>query len=283
MIPLRPLGATGLLVSPLGFGVSGAHGAGITPERQTHALVEAAYRSGVRMFDTAPFYGLAQARLGRALAALGAGCEAVVISKAGTVRRGGRLLKDFTPNGLQAAVERSLNELGRMQIDLLLLHGPPEEGLPGESWQALRALQAAGRVRAFGVCGRGREIAAAAADPLIMVVQAPVWSPWAAWCAGRGLPLLGIEALAGVEARRPLRLRGRADLWLLARKLKLRLAQGRNRGGEGDAAATAEPAAVLLRRALAAPGVCAIVTTTTRLEHLHQNLAVLADRAEIRA
>ncbi|MBY0448425.1 MAG: aldo/keto reductase, partial [Hyphomonadaceae bacterium] len=99
MIPLRPLGATGLLISPLGFGVSGAHGAGITPERQTHALVEAAYRSGVRLFDTAPFYGLAQARLGRALAALGAGREAVVISKAGTVRRGGRLLKDFSPNG----------------------------------------------------------------------------------------------------------------------------------------------------------------------------------------
>lgn len=280
MIPLRPLGATGLLISPFGFGVSGAHGSAVTPERQTRALVEAAYRRGVRLFDTAPFYGLAQARLGRALAALGAGRETVVISKAGTVRRRGRLRKDFSPQGLHAAVERSLNELGRPRLDILLLHGPPEGGLPGESWEALRALQASGRVGACGVCGRGEEIAAAAANPLIAVVQAPVWSPWAAWCARRGLPLLGIEALAGVEARRPLlRLRSPADLWLLARKAK-RAVRG---DGAQAGASSREPAQALLRRALAAPGVCAVVTTTTRLEHLHQNLAVLADHADSRA
>lgn len=276
-LPLQPLGATGLLVSQLGFGVSGAHGAFVTPQALTQQLVEAAYRGGVRLFDSAPFYGSAQARLGRALAALGGAGDAVVISKAGTVRRGGRLSKDFSPQGLRAAVERSLNEIGRPCLDVLLLHGPPEHGLGADSWETLRALQAAGRVRVLGVCGRGREIAAAAANPLIELVQAPVWSPWPAWCAARGLPLLGIEVFAALEARRPLRLRGPADLWLMARALRRRL------GKPSDAATgPMEPPEVLLRRALAAPGVCAVVTTTTRPQHLRATLAAAAaDHAEI--
>lgn len=61
----RPLGKTGLSISPVFFG-----GVIVTDESQADAdrFVETAVRRGVNYFDVAPSYGNAQARLGPALA-----------------------------------------------------------------------------------------------------------------------------------------------------------------------------------------------------------------------
>src|SRR5262245_5382718 len=83
-LAIREVGATGLGVSVVGFG-----GAGIgnlyrpLPDDDALGAVRASLASGVRYFDTAPFYGfgLSELRLGKALA--GAGPAPVISTKVG--------------------------------------------------------------------------------------------------------------------------------------------------------------------------------------------------------
>lgn len=266
----RPFAQALAGVPRLGFGVSGPHGFSLTPPALTQRLIEQAYGLGLRLFDSAPFYGQAEGRLGQTLQALDAR-DALVVSKVGTVRTGGRLIKDFTPAGLHAQVRQALDNLRRDRIDLLLLHGPPLEPLPQAFFAALAALHSDGLVGAFGVAGRGAEIAAQAAHPLLEVVQAPVWSPWPAWCAERGKLFLGIEALARLNRRRGWFPRDAAGAWLLARRLQ-RMAASPSAPVAGPDGAPAE----ILRAALAQTGVSAVLMTTTRLEHLRANIAALS-------
>ena len=80
----RELGATGLAVTTLGFG-----GAGIgnlyreLADADALAAVQESFTSGVRYFDTAPFYGfgLSEQRLGKALA--GSPSPPVISTKVG--------------------------------------------------------------------------------------------------------------------------------------------------------------------------------------------------------
>lgn len=266
------LGASGLVVGRLGFGVSGPHGLPVVLEKQTRAVIAAAYAGGVRLFDTAPFYGDAQLRLGRALADMGAR-DCVLITKVGTARDGLRLIKDFAPDAVRASVSRSLEELRMQRIAILLLHGPPARPLEENLRAALDGLRKEGAIGHVGVCGRGEEIAVLGEDPLVEIIQAPVWSRWPAWCALRGVGFLGIEALAPAQAHRPWLPRSGADVWHLARRLR--------RGKAKGPASKLGPDA-MLRAALAQEGVNAVVTTTTRLAHLRANLACV-DPGEIRA
>ena len=102
----RLLGRTGLLVSPIGLGLAalgrpgyinvghgddlGVHRDRASMERGAHAVLDAAYDAGVRYFDAARSYGLAEAFLASWLAArsLAAG-SAVVASKWGYTYTGG--------------------------------------------------------------------------------------------------------------------------------------------------------------------------------------------------
>ncbi len=137
----------------LGFGVSGPHGHNWFSERKLARLIAQAIDGGVRRFDTAPFYGEAEARLGRALKSAGAN-DVIISTKTGTRREGGRLVKDFSERSLRADAEMSLTRLQRDVIDVLYLHGPTlaeiDAALP-----TLRALKAEGKVKAVGVCGEG--------------------------------------------------------------------------------------------------------------------------------
>jgi len=259
----------------LGFGVSGPLGFEFTAGSLVEALVHTAYCGGVRLFDSAPFYGLAQRRLGQALAAC-AGDDAFLISKVGTRRRGGRAVKDFTPAGIRSQVEQSLADLRRDRIDLLLLHGPPEEPLAPAARDALLSLQAENKIGAFGVAGRGSELERYLADPLFVAVQAPVWSHWPARCQAAGKRFIGIEALASMEARRSWLPRDVAQAWLVARRLA-RLRVWGAAGPFSQAAGGRADAVALLREALARRGVDAVLTTTSRIAHLRSNLAALAE------
>ena len=104
---------------------------------------------GYRLFDTAEMYGEggAEAVLGEALrGAMAAGevrrNELFIVSKVYPHNAGRR--------GAVAACERSLRRLGLEAIDLYLLHWRGEHPLT-ETLQAFEALQAAGRIRAWGV------------------------------------------------------------------------------------------------------------------------------------
>ncbi len=291
---MRPLGATGVQVPALGFGVSGPHGAAMLPAAKTIRLIHQAAEGGAALFDTAPFYGEGEAerRLGAALKTLPR--ETVFLcTKAGSVRSGfRRLSKDFSPDGLRASLEGSLTRLGVDQVDAFLLHGPGPDLFNDEIFDVLDGLKREGKTRLTGVCGRGREIEAAIETGRFDLVMAPVNQACANEAGKRanlaraqGMGVLGIETmLPGTRGFRwPTQ---PADLWYLARE-----AVRRRRKPSGDsrqAAAlhksppeTATTPMDHLRWAIAENDCDCAIVTTTRTTHLRDDLE--AARAAVSA
>jgi D-threo-aldose 1-dehydrogenase len=142
MITSRPLrGGSGPLdVSLLGFG--GAPLGNLftaISEDQAQATLDAAWDSGVRLFDTAPFYGLglSEERFGRALAG-GPRDEWLLSTKIGRVLEdcgpqdipqtqfvetpNRRFRFDYSYDGVMRSHEASLKRLNQDRIDILLVH-----------------------------------------------------------------------------------------------------------------------------------------------------------------
>jgi aryl-alcohol dehydrogenase-like predicted oxidoreductase len=225
---------------------------------------------GAPMFDTAPFYHAAQARLGRALEKHPG---AFVASKVGTVQTPfGRLAKDYSPQGIRAQVDLTRCDLRRDRIDLVHLHGAPPEVVADPAVRgAFDTLRSKGVVSLIGATLRtAEEFQACLAADWIDVIQAPLEPgpvpDWPQLAAEAGKGVLAIEALRAAGGSRALR--SPADLWYLAR-------QARHGDGGVQGVLTAEDA---LRRALAQPGVTAVVTTSVRLAHVRANLAVACSR-----
>ena len=177
-----PLGATGIQVTELGFGGAGL--GNLYREVSDEAVVEtldAAWKQGIRYFDTAPYYGfgLSEARLGAYLR--GQGRSSFVLStkvgrllvpahhvKDAAERHGFcspmpfRPVYDYSHDGVLRSFEASLERLGLERIDLLLLHDVGElthgadhpavfaEAMDG-GYRALDRLRSEGQVRAIGM------------------------------------------------------------------------------------------------------------------------------------
>jgi len=135
------------------------------------ATVDAAWQAGIRLFDTAPHYGLglAERRLGAALRHRPRDeyllCTKVgrllVPDLSGACTRDGDLFDvpathrrvwDFSRDGVRRSVEDSLRRLGLDRVDILLLHDPDEHWRQAvdEGYPALAELRDAGVVRAIG-------------------------------------------------------------------------------------------------------------------------------------
>jgi len=121
----RTLGATGLAVSPIGFGGAplGIEGYLTTEDRESDAFEDEAIRAihmaldcGINLFDTAPAYGEGRSErlIGRALE--GKRDRAVI-----TTKYTPRL--DATPEEWQASFDASLARLKTDHVDVLQLHG----------------------------------------------------------------------------------------------------------------------------------------------------------------
>ncbi len=151
------------------------------PEAVAQATLDAAFAAGIRLFDTAPLYGLglSEERYGKALARWGRD-EIVLSTKIGRVltdcppeqvpetiffdipnRRFGY---DYSYDGVMRSYEDSLQRLGTERIDILLVHdvdvwthGTREasdarirEVMDG-GYKAMEALRACGDIKAIGV------------------------------------------------------------------------------------------------------------------------------------
>jgi D-threo-aldose 1-dehydrogenase len=117
----------------------------VSTDEQCAAAVEAAWRGGVRYFDTAPHYGLglSERRLGALLSSYQRQ-EYTLSTKVGrllvpTPERGGQLDDggfavpathrrewDFTRDGVLRSVEGSLERLGLDWLDIAYLHDPDD-------------------------------------------------------------------------------------------------------------------------------------------------------------
>ena len=159
----RPLGTTGLAVSPICFGTSPLasmarlYGYDVD-EEQAVATVLAAFDSPINFVDTSNGYGedgTAERRIGAAIRqAGGLPAQVVLATKVDPDPRTG----DFSGDRVRASLEESLERLGVDRVPLLHLHDPErisfEAGTaPGGPVRALVDLRERGLVEHLGVAG----------------------------------------------------------------------------------------------------------------------------------
>ena len=177
----RTLGKTGLEVSELGFGGAGIGNLyRVLRDEDASAAVTESFASGVRYFDTAPFYGfgLSELRIGGALR--GAQPPPVISTKVGrrlvptgpqdeTVGREGYFsprpfapVFDYGYESIMRSHAESLERLGVARVDVLLCHdigrmthgdahaARIREFLEG-GYRAMRELRDSGAVSAIGL------------------------------------------------------------------------------------------------------------------------------------
>lgn len=150
----RPLGKSGLSVSPMAWGMWRFGGDDVRAAREK---VEAAFAAGITLFDTADIYGpdndepfgASEALLGRVLAEAPHLHDRMVLASKGGIRMG--VPYDSSPAYLRAAVEASLTRLGVERIDLWQVHRPDMLAHPADVAGALDALVAEGKIGAVGV------------------------------------------------------------------------------------------------------------------------------------
>lgn len=167
----RQVGRTGLTVSEIGFGTVAL---GMLPEAEAHLGDEAvrrAYDSGVRLFDTAPYYGTGRGerRLGNVLRNLPRDSYALV-TKVGRIvteddddrPAGWQPPFDFSYDGVLRSFELSLKRLGIDRVDALLFHDLGAMVLKDEherhfrvamdsGYRALDELKRSGTIAAIGL------------------------------------------------------------------------------------------------------------------------------------
>ena len=178
----RPLGNSGFQIPTVGVGTCplGELFEEIT-EQDAQATLETAWDSGIRLYDTAPWYGRGQGehRTGRFLYRKDRD-DYVLSTKVGrrlfaphtrktfqTAPWQGGLafdhVHDYTYGGILRSYEDSLQRLGINKVDILYIHDldtgyfPNEQDLLGKlkelesgGFKALEELKAAGEIAAFG-------------------------------------------------------------------------------------------------------------------------------------
>lgn len=178
----RRIGRTSLEVTALGLGCAGLGGLyRDVSETQARATIEAAWEAGVRLFDTAPFYGYTKSEhiVGAALRERDRDSY-VLSTKAGRLMVPDRSdqaraprdgwarplpfapVYNYTYDGILRSFEDSLQRLGVARIDILLVHdiGTFTHGernahywrqLSDGGFKALDALRSSGAVTAVGL------------------------------------------------------------------------------------------------------------------------------------
>lgn len=155
------LGDTGLSVSPIGFGtVKLGRSEGvkyptafrIPDDREAVALLELARELGINLLDTAPAYGNSEERLGSLMP--GSRGDWVICTKVGEEFRDGQSFFDFTPEGIEHSLRRSMARLGTDYLDLVLVHSDGNDMEIIQRYgvlEKLAELKARGWLRASGM------------------------------------------------------------------------------------------------------------------------------------
>jgi predicted oxidoreductase len=149
-----PLGKSGIIVSPIAWGMWRFGSSGVDEAR---ALIEAVLAVGITLFDTADIYGFngtdgfgdAEALLGRLFAeAPELRGQMVLATKGGIMPP---LPYDSSAAYLAKALDASLARLNVEQVDLYQIHRPDILAHPQEAARALEDMVTSGKVRAIGV------------------------------------------------------------------------------------------------------------------------------------
>jgi len=150
----RPLGKSGISVSPLAWGMWRFKGESVADAR---LLVETALESGITLLDTADVYGAdtpygfgsSEGLLGKVLRDAPHLREKFVLASKGGIILG--VPYDSSADYLVSACEASLQRLGVEKIDLYQIHRPDVLAHPAEIAAALTKLREQGKIDAVGV------------------------------------------------------------------------------------------------------------------------------------
>jgi D-threo-aldose 1-dehydrogenase len=167
----RRVPGTGLELTELGFGGAAIGNLYRSVDTATaHAALEAAWHAGIRVFDTAPHYGLglSERRIGAALVSRPRD-GFVVSSKVGRVlernpRPSGRdtdgfdvadiLIRrwDFSEAGVHRSIEDTLERMGLDRLDIVYVHDPDDhwEQASTQAMPALAKMRDEGLIGAIG-------------------------------------------------------------------------------------------------------------------------------------
>jgi aryl-alcohol dehydrogenase-like predicted oxidoreductase len=271
------------MVSAVGFGCASWWANPRFAERDALALVHAALERGVDVFDTGPSYGdgCGETRLGRALAGRFRD-DLMLITKAGTEIRGGRLIKDFSPAAIRTSVERSRQRLDCDRLPALLLHGCPAEQIDPALRDCLSDLKASGRVELVGLNSFDEhDLRHAASLPEfdLLMLDYNVFCPQRAGLidalAGQGKAIIAAaglgRALYALDWRR---IRGPRDLWYWLRAIGPGRRDWRTARRLREALDVPgwQPAPLALRWTLQQTSLSCVLFNTTRQQHLIANL-----------
>jgi aryl-alcohol dehydrogenase-like predicted oxidoreductase len=144
----RPLGRTGIHVSPFALGAMMLSSFGNPDQSEVDRIVARAIDAGINFIDTADVYGDSEELVGKALR--GRRDEVVLASKFALPvgedpnQRGG------SRRWVTTAVENSLRRLGTDHLDLYQFHRPDPDTDIEETLSALSDLVRSGKVRAIG-------------------------------------------------------------------------------------------------------------------------------------
>ena len=156
----RPLGKSGIQVTPIGLGTLDFAGGGgligkvtpVIPQEEKNDIVKAAIDGGVNWFDTAELYGagMAEGSLATALKALGKSDDEVIIAT-----KWFPLLR--SARNIPHSIHERIKYLDGYNIGLYMIHHPFSFSSPEAEMNAMADLVEAGKIRAVGVSNFGPE------------------------------------------------------------------------------------------------------------------------------
>ncbi|MDQ0645320.1 aldo/keto reductase [Microbacterium murale] len=144
----RPLGRTGIQVSPLALGAMMFSSFGNADQKEVDQMVARALDAGINFIDTADAYGESEDMLGKAL--LGRRDDVVLASKFARPIGDDPNHQGASRRWIITAVENSLRRLNTDHLDLYQMHRPDPQTDIEETLSALTDLVRSGKVRAIG-------------------------------------------------------------------------------------------------------------------------------------
>jgi aryl-alcohol dehydrogenase-like predicted oxidoreductase len=133
--------------------------------QEVQGILRQAVNAGIRHFDTAHAYGLAERRLGEARALGILPADSLVLTK---------LPPELEASQVEASVREALANLRQERLDVLMLHRW-EQRENGALWDTLRSLRDTGVIGALGASVYNpAEACAAARDPDVTHLQIPL-------------------------------------------------------------------------------------------------------------
>lgn len=198
----RPLGDTGLEVSPIALGcwpIAGITSINVT-EANSLATIARCFDLGINFLDTAYCYGREGESERLICRALGSRRDEMVIATKGGIHWGpdGKQAKDGRPETLRRQCEESLRRLGTDRVELLYLHAPDPNVPVAESAGALKELLDEGKTRSVGLSNASLEqleqFAAvcplAAFQPHYNMLQREIEADTLPWCVAHNVSVM---------------------------------------------------------------------------------------------